>query len=228
MNSVVKASSDGSGASTMRMLLSNDRSDDLPSLAAQYSALYRAIKNDEPSTLADPLNIFLHDFPLKQDPRDFVYELAELAATSHSQLCFQYLLSQTFSRYDVVLDHDLLNYVIIMEGQLIPSQPSDDLKDNAQSSEKRHGSLFASSIEFLASCKKDILSTKDTFGRLSLHYGALHGVAFICQSIVDYSHVWGPGFSSRLILTPDCQRLPPFHYAVINNHVGVAKVCLKL
>ncbi|KAJ5799446.1 uncharacterized protein N7518_001514 [Penicillium psychrosexuale] len=227
MTSVVKASSDGYGPSTMSTLLSNVRSDDLPPLAAQYSALYRAIRSDEPSTLADPLNLFLHDPPLEQYPRDFLYELAELAATSHSQICFQYLLSHKFSRYGVVLDHDLLNHVIIMEGQLSPPQPCDDLKDNVQSGEKRHGSLFASSIEFLASRKKDILSTKDTFGRLSLHYGALHGVAFICQSIVDYAHVWGPGFSSRLILTPDCQRLTPFHYAVINNHVGVAKVFLK-
>ncbi|KAJ5490167.1 hypothetical protein N7453_010992 [Penicillium expansum] len=50
--------------------------------------------------------------------------------------------------------------------------------------------------------------------------------ASICQSIVDYYHVSGQGFLSKLVLMPDCQGLTPFHYAVINNHVGVVEVFL--
>lgn len=224
---VIEASFDGYGPSAMKDVLNEVGPDDLPPLAAEYSALYRAIRSDQPSALADPLNLFLRDPPLEQKPSDFLYELAELAATCHSERCFRHLLSETLSVNGAVLDHDLLNHVIIMEGKLRPSQGSDDLEDSIQSGEKRRGSLFDFAIGCLASRKENIFSTKDTFGRVSLHYGALNGMAFICQTIMDYCHVRGPGFSSNLILTPDCQGFTPFHYAVIKNHVGVAEVFLE-
>ncbi|CAG8887283.1 unnamed protein product [Penicillium egyptiacum] len=225
--SVIERSSDGYRPATIKGLLGKVRSDDLSTLVDQYAALYRAIRTDEPSSLADSLNAFLRDPSPEQMSSTFLYELAGLAATCHSQLCFRYLLSETFSMNGVVLDRDLLNHVIIMEGQLGPSQACNDLKESIPSGEKRHGSLFGIAIECLASRKKDTLSKQDNLGRLSLHYAALHGMDFTCQSIMNYSHAWGLGFPSKLILMPDCQGFTPFHYAVIENHVGVVEVFLE-
>ncbi|CAI7587877.1 unnamed protein product [Penicillium glandicola] len=223
-----EASPDRDGPSTIKALLSELDSGKHPLLVAQYSALYRAIRKDDPSALAVPLNRFLRDPPAWEEPTAFLYKLAELAATCYSQLCFRYLLSEKFNISGVVLEHDLLNHIIIMEGQQLSlSQPRDDLKDNVRPGEKEQLSLFNFAIVCLDSRKQGILSAKDTFGRTSLHYAALHGVDFICQLIVDYSHVWGLGFSSSLILTSDCQGFTPFHYAIIENHVDVAKVFLE-
>jgi glycerophosphodiester phosphodiesterase len=225
--SVIERCSDGYRPSTVKDLVSKFKSDDLSSLVAQYAALYHAIRTDEPSGLAHPLNALLRDPSPDQGSNTFLYEMAGLAATCHSQLCFRYLLSETFIMNGVVLDHDLLNHVIIIEGELCLSYANNDLKERIESGKKRHTSLFDIALEYLASHKEDVLSTQDTFGRLSLHYGALHGMNFICQSILDYSHVWGLGSASRLILTLDWQGLTPFHYAVIENHVGVAKIFLE-
>ncbi|KAJ6190497.1 hypothetical protein N7519_000518 [Penicillium mononematosum] len=225
--SVIERSPDGYRPSTIKDLVSKFKSDDLSSLVAQYAALYRAIRTDEPSSLAHPLHALLRDPSSEQASNSFLYELAGLAATCHSQLCFRYLLSETFTMNGVVLDHDLLNHVIIIEGELCLTHANNDLKVSIESGKKRHASLFDIAIEYLASRKEDVLSAQDTFGRLSLHYGALHGMDFICQSILDYSHVWGLGSASRLILTPDWQGFTPFHYAVIENHVGVAKIFLE-
>jgi glycerophosphodiester phosphodiesterase len=226
-SSVIERSSDGSRPSTVEDLVSKFKSDDLPSLVAQYAALYRAIRTDKPSSLAHPLNALLRDPSPEQGSNTFLYELAGLAVTCHSHLCFRYLLSETFSTNGVVLDHDLLNHVIIMEGELCLSHANDEFKKRIQAGEKRHAGLFDIAIEYLASRKEGVLSTQDTFGRLSLHYGALHGMDSICQSIMGYSHAWGLGSASRLILTPDWQGFTPFHYAVIENHVGVAKIFLE-
>ncbi|KZN83920.1 Glycerophosphodiester phosphodiesterase [Penicillium chrysogenum] len=226
-SSVIERSSDGSRPSTVEDLVSKFKSDDLPSLVAQYAALYRAIRTDKPSSLAHPLNALLRDPSPEQGSNTFLYELAGLAITCHSHLCFQYLLSETFSTNGVVLDHDLLNHVIIMEGELCLSYANNEFKETIQTGEKRHAGLFDIAIEYLASRKETVLSTQDTFGRLSLHYGALHGMDSICQSIMGYSHAWGLGCASRLILTPDWQGFTPFHYAVIENHVGVAKIFLE-
>ncbi|KAJ5951076.1 uncharacterized protein N7479_009489 [Penicillium vulpinum] len=197
INSVAEASSDGYGPSTMKALLDEAGSDELPPLITQFSALYSAIRNDDSRALVDPLNHFLHDPPPEQEPRAFFYELAELAATCSSRHCFRYLVSQISSVSGVILDHDLLNHVIITRGQLGPSEESDD---SIQSDENRRLTLFDFAIEGLASRMKETLYAKDTFGRLGLHYAALYGMSF--------------GFT-------------PFHYAVIKNHVSVAKLFLE-
>ncbi|OKL62494.1 hypothetical protein UA08_02537 [Talaromyces atroroseus] len=65
----------------------------------------------------------------------------------------------------------------------------------------------------------------DCLGRLSLHYGELYGFGEDCQRII---HHWGRGQASRLIFTLDSQGYTPFHYAVVENHVSVARVFINI
>ncbi|OQE37669.1 hypothetical protein PENCOP_c009G03158 [Penicillium coprophilum] len=227
ITSVNEASADGVGPSTMKGLLNPTRSKEIPPLLAQYSAFYRAIRNDEPSALGDPLSAFLRDPPSGQEPGAFLYELMELAVTCHSELCFRYLTSQRLSSNNAVLDHNLLNHVIVTESQLGTSEANKDLEDSIQCGNEGKRGFFQITIESLASRTKDTLFAKDTFGRTSLHYGALHGMAFICKSIVDYAQSLGQDSMMKVILMQDCQGLTPFHYAVIKDHVGVAKFFLE-
>ncbi|KAJ5433324.1 uncharacterized protein N7458_012480 [Penicillium daleae] len=78
-------------------------------------------------------------------------------------------------------------------------------------------------VDILCLDQKNVLAV-DKLGRLPLHYSALCGLDTVCQKIL--SHVQDQGQASSLILSLDAQGYTPFHYAVAENHVAVAKIFL--
>lgn len=184
-------------------------------LATKRPALYRAVSNDDPSTLAYLLRNLSRDPTIKLDRKSIVYEMAETAVSCDSQLCFQNLLAKVFDIDGVVLDHELLNQIISMEGQ------SND------HGEKRNYSLFGFAFDYLVPRQTDALFTKDNCLRSSLHYGALYGLNSVCQQILKCAQGLGGGYASNLILSSDYHGFTAFHYAVIKDHVDVATTFLE-
>jgi glycerophosphodiester phosphodiesterase len=185
-------------------------------LATKRPALYRAVSNDDPSTLAYLLRNLSRDPSLKLDRKSIVYEMAETAVSCDSQLCFENLLAKVFDIDGVVLDHELLNQIISMEGQS---------NDNG---EKRDYSLFAFAYDYLVPRQTDALFTKDNCLRSSLHYGALYGLNSVCQPILKCAQGLGGGYASNLILSSDYHGFTAFHYAVIKDHMDIAITFLEI
>ena len=184
-------------------------------LATKRPAFYRAVSNDDPSTLAYLLRNLSRDPTLKLDRKSIVYEMAETAVSCDSQLCFENLLAKVFDIDGVVLDHELLNQIISMEGQS---------NDNG---EKRDYSLFQFAFDYLVPRQTDALFTKDNCLRSSLHYGAIYGLNSVCQPILNCAQGLGGGYASNLVLSSDYHGFTAFHYAVIKNHVDIAAALLE-
>jgi glycerophosphodiester phosphodiesterase len=199
----------------MQLSSDKDTSRQKQFLATKRPALYRAVSNDDPSTLAVLLRNLSRDPTIKLDRKSIVYEMAETAVSCNSQLCFENLLAKVFDIDGVVLDHELLNQIISMEGQT-----NDDGK-------KRDYSLFGFAFDYLVPRQTDALFTKDNCLRSSLHYGALYGLDSVCQPILRCAQGLGGGYASNLILSSDYHGFTAFHYAVIKNHVDVATTFLE-
>ncbi|CAG8018542.1 unnamed protein product [Penicillium salamii] len=230
--SILGASSNGETPSKIRQSCHESTCDQSLSFPTERRALYCVVKKDEPSTLANLLKTLRCNDAPELHFKLLLYALAELAVTCHSQLSVRYLLSEAFPANQVVLDHDLLNHIITMCGRKDSSKESDRLCNEAQCASGRQGEergvdLFNFAVSQLGLDQKNALLAEDTFGRLCLHYGAMHGLPSICQSIVNYAKTWGQGYPSRLILSLDCRGCTPFHYAVAKNHVAVAELFLE-
>ncbi|CAG8109281.1 unnamed protein product [Penicillium salamii] len=200
----------------MQLCSDKDTSQQKQFMAVKRPALYRAVSNDDPSTLAYLLRNLSRDPTLKLDRKSIVYEMAETAVSCDSTSCFENLLSKVFDRDGVVLDHDLLNQIISKEGQ----------RDESDT-EKSH-SLFEFAFEHIVPRQTDALFSKDLCDRSSLHYGAIYGLNPVCKSILSCAQGLGGGYAANLILSSDSHGFTPFHYAVIKNHVDVANTFLEV
>ncbi|CAG8946936.1 unnamed protein product [Penicillium salamii] len=200
----------------MQLCSDKDTSQQKQFMAVKRPALYRAVSNDDPSTLAYLLRNLSRDPTLKLDRKSIVYEMAETAVSCDSTSCFENLLSKVFDRDGVVLDHDLLNQIISKEGQ----------RDESDT-EKSH-SLFEFAFEHIVPRQTDALFSKDLCDRSSLHYGAIYGLDPVCKSILSCAQGLGGGYAANLILSSDSHGFTPFHYAVIKNHVDVANTFLEV
>lgn len=201
----------------MQLTSDKDTSQQKQFMAVKRPALYRAVSNDDPSTLAYLLRNLSRDPTLKLDRKSIVYEMAETAVSCDSKLCFENLLSKVFDRDGVILDHDLLNQVISAEGQ----------SDENDTESKSH-SLFEFAFEHIVPRQTDALFAKDDCVRSSLHYGAMYGLNSVCNSILNCAQGLGGGYAANLILSSDSHGFTPFHYAVIKNHVEVANTFLDV
>lgn len=201
----------------MQLTSDKDTSQQRQFMAVKRPSLYRAVSNDDPSTLAYLLRNLSRDPTLKLDRKSIVYEMAETAVSCDSKLCFENLLSKVFDRDGVVLDHYLLNQIISMEGQ----------SDESDTESKTH-SLFEFAFEHIVPRQTDALFAKDDCVRSSLHYGAMYGLHSVCRSILNCAQGLGGGYAANLILSSDSHGFTPFHYAVIQNHVEVANTFLDV
>ncbi|CAG8114749.1 unnamed protein product [Penicillium olsonii] len=201
----------------MQLTSDKDTSQQKQFMAVKRPALYRAVSNDDPSTLAYLLRNLSRDPTLKLDRKSIVYEMAETAVSCDSKLCFENLLAKVFDRDGVVLDQDLLNQIISKEGQ----------RDGIDAEEKTY-SLFEFAFEHIVPRQTDALFAKDYCDRSSLHYGAIYGLVPVCQSILNCAQGLGGGYAANLILSSDSHGFTPFHYAVIKNHVDVANIFLDV
>ncbi|KAI9040138.1 Glycerophosphodiester phosphodiesterase [Aspergillus affinis] len=231
--SVIGAPSDREAPSKIMQSCYESMCDQSLSSPAERHALHCAIRNDEPSTLANLIKKLKRNGAPQSHFKKLLYALAELSVISHSQLSVRYLLSEAFPANDVVLDHNLLNHVITICSREYGSKMSDGLSNEWQcvtgrQGEERGVDLFIFAVCRLGIHQKNALLAEDTFGRLCLHYGAIYGLPPICQSILNCAKTWGQGFSSRMIFSLDCRGCTPFHYAVTENHVAVAEIFLEI
>ncbi|KAA8646328.1 uncharacterized protein ATNIH1004_007755 [Aspergillus tanneri] len=194
-------------------------------------ALYSAIRDDQPSKLANLLDeMYLNNRMSKSTFREIVFGLAELSVTCHSRQSTGFLFSEAFPKYAIALDHKVLNHIIVLSCRDGALEEHNKPRDCSWCFASKHGetgnSLFLYIVEHLDYGRRDILSAKDAFGRISLHYSAIYGSPVICQSILNIAQYWGQDYPARLILSSDSQRFTPLHYAVINNHATATKILL--
>lgn len=76
--------------------------------------------------------------------------------------------------------------------------------------------------------KTGVLETYDALGRLPLHYGALYGLAGVCQLILNSLQEWGQSSSAarEAVLSADSEGYTPLHSAVVRNHAAVTRLFL--
>ena len=78
--------------------------------------------------------------------------------------------------------------------------------------------------------QRGALCTRDVYGRMPLHYAAQHGLAVICEVIVERMQAWGQFDVSAGIDAPYWQDLDgcaPLHLSVIGGHALTVKVLLE-
>jgi glycerophosphodiester phosphodiesterase len=190
-----------------------------------------AIQNDEPLTLRKLLEVSPTKDPSRSEVETLFYHLVEISVMYHSKQSIRYLLSKAFSASMVSPDHNLLNLIITRWGNenlRVKSQPMQ--RKQALCETCGDGSvecLLVIVVDEVYHDQKNLLAI-DCLGRLSLHYGALYGFGKVCQTIIHHTHTWGQGQVSRLIFTLDSQGYTPFHYAVVENHVAVARVFINI
>lgn len=200
--------------------------------SAYDTSLLSFLINDEPSNLVNQLEE-MHLRNRTQDSyfQGLIYDLANLSIASGARFSASFLLSEAFPRYGVAIDHKILNHIITISGRGDILKEHARLRtcplcDSAGSHDELGNSLFVCAIEQLGPTKKDILSSKDIFGRTPLHYGALYGLPIICQSILGSLDACGESYLASLILSLDSDGYTPLHYSVINNHAIIATVLL--
>ncbi|KAB8073559.1 GDPD-domain-containing protein [Aspergillus leporis] len=188
--------------------------------------------NDQPPKLADQLGeMYLRNGTRDSHFQELIYDLANLSIASGARFSASFLLSEAFPRYGVAIDHKILNHIITISGRGDILKEHARLRacplcDSAGFHDEVGNSLFLCAMEQLGPSRKDILSSKDIFGRTPLHYGALYGLPIICQSILGPPDAWGERYLASLILSLDSQGYTPLHYSVINNYATITRVFL--
>lgn len=199
--------------------------------AEEIFALKCAIQSDEPSDVAKLLKDFPAKYALESNTEAVLYHLVELSMVHHSGRSTQHLLSEAFSWTGIMPDHNFLNRMISRVGQehqfcdrFEPMQRKKSICEFCHGGVKEHPLVLA--VDQIYCDQKNIISARDYLGRLSLHYGALYGLKTVCQTIVH--HAGDQGQASSLIFSSDAQGCTPFHYAVIENHIAVARIFLDI
>jgi glycerophosphodiester phosphodiesterase len=200
------------------------------------TAAYRAIKDDQPSILAQGLErkTLKNGAPCLQ-LQPFLYALFDFSITCQSQRCAGFLLSEELPNNDVVIDHSCLNHLITTTGRSTttadrdcPGSAARELTD--QSNGGTATGLFIQILDQLGPRQRVVLEAQDAFGRLPLHYAALYGLTAISQSILNSLQKCGQSSSAALdaILSVDSEGYTPIHLAVARGHTTIAKLFLAV
>ncbi|OOO07236.1 glycerophosphoryl diester phosphodiesterase [Aspergillus oryzae] len=232
MTAIIQIRSDMKIQSGNKSCLDNTSSH-LSASSDPIRALDRAVIDDDVPKLSKMLEeTYSCNTTTSQCFQEIVYDLAGSSVVYGSKRAAAFLLSETFSRYHITLDHRILNQMIIISGR---QQAFEEYTASRMCSQcsckdscgKSESNLFSLAVEQLALGGKDVLLEKDAFGRHPLHYGAIYGLPGICELLLDLSQKSGQEYPARLIMSLDSQRFTPLHYAVINNHALVIKAFLK-
>ncbi|GMG03784.1 unnamed protein product [Aspergillus oryzae] len=232
MTAIIQIRSDMKIQSGNKSCLDNTSSH-LSASSDPIRALDRAVIDDDVPKLSKMLEeTYSCNTTTSQCFQEIVYGLAGSSVVYGSKRAAAFLLSETFSRYHITLDHRILNQMIIISGR---QQAFEEYTASRMCSQcsckdscgKSESNLFSLAVEQLALGGKDVLLEKDAFGRHPLHYGAIYGLPGICELLLDLSQKSGQEYPARLIMSLDSQRFTPLHYAVINNHALVIKAFLK-
>lgn len=231
---ISRARSHAQSGSTRRSLYLKYICDQQSPALVYPSAVYHAIRDDQPLALAKLLEQkTLNNGALGSRFQALLYSLLEFSMMSQSRRCARFLLSAELPKNGVVIDHNCLNHLITITGRNNMSADRDNSETRAQGlTDQSHSetgtSLLLQMLEQLGSSQKGVLQADDALGRLPLHYGALYGLTAICQSILNYLQEWGQGsFAAReAVLSADSEGCTPLHSAVIRNHAAVTRLFL--
>ena len=202
-------------------------------LAAEDSTLISAIQNDEPSTLAELLEAIPVKGTTSGSSKTLFYHLMETSIIHHSERSTRLLLSQAFSVFGVTPDHKLLNRLITRAGHA--ENPLKKLQSMQVNQSPRRTCQEWNAEPALAIIADQVyhdergkILTKDHLGRSSLHYSALYGLGTLTQTILCHVHALDSGQVPCTIFSLDSQGFTPFHYAVVERHVAVARVFVDI
>lgn len=84
-------------------------------------------------------------------------------------------------------------------------------------------------MERIRPCQQAALITKDSYGRLPLHYGAQYGVVVVCEILMSFMQRWGQFNVEKGIDAPEWQDnegLAPLHLSVMGGHPLTTKALL--
>jgi glycerophosphodiester phosphodiesterase len=194
------------------------------------SSVYHAIRDDQPSTLANLLEQkTLNNGVPGTHLQVLLHGLLEFSITCRSRRCAGFLLSE-LTNNNIVIDHNCINHLITIAGRNNMPADRDGSETRAQGpTDQSHSeselSLLLQMLGQLGPSQKSVLQANDALGRLPLHYGALYGLSAICQSILNSLQQWGQDSSAakEAILSADSEGCTPLHSAVTQNHTTVTK-----
>ncbi|KAJ5738107.1 hypothetical protein N7493_001262 [Penicillium malachiteum] len=202
-----------------------------PPSEEEIFALKCAIQRDEPSVLAKLLGGFPSKNALASNTEALLYHLLELTMIHQSRCSAQYLLSEAFPSAGKMPDHNFLNRMITKVGQGHQNRDRSEQiqKENSLCESYLDGideQPLVLAVNRIYCDQKNNISARDYIGRLSLHYAALFGLESVCQTILH--HASDQEQAASFIFSTDAQGYTPFHYAVIENRVAVARTFLDI
>lgn len=90
--------------------------------------------------------------------------------------------------------------------------------------------LLSYLLENLSPEQQKYLYSKDSYGRLPLHYAAEYGSVRACEIFLDATKNWYPDHLKKAIHTPfweDLEGLTPLHLSIINGHALITEVLIR-
>ena len=114
-----------------------------------------------------------------------------------------------------------MQYLIPATSPPVGPVPSKTKESSLLSMDNDHMKLLAYVLDILEPRHHGALMSKDTFGRLPLHYGAQFGIVVICELVMRHMQKWGQFNVERGIDAPEWQDnegLAPLHLSVIGGH----------
>lgn len=85
-------------------------------------------------------------------------------------------------------------------------------------------------MERIRPSQQSALITKDSYGRMPLHYGAQYGIVVVCEVLISFMQKWGQFNVEKGIDAPEWQDnegLAPLHLSVIGGHPLTTKALLE-
>lgn len=123
-----------------------------------------------------------------------------------------------------------MEYITPAKAPAVGPAPSKLKESTLLSMEDEHVELLAYVLDNLEPQQRVSLMSKDTFGRLPLHYAAQFGFVVVCELVMKHMQEWGQFNVEHGIDAPEWQDnegLAPLHLSVIGGHPLTTRALLN-
>ncbi|KAI9744933.1 MAG: Glycerophosphocholine phosphodiesterase [Claussenomyces sp. TS43310] len=130
---------------------------------------------------------------------------------------------------DAVAGPDAMQFIIPAAHPLPVPQRTNTIEEKLMSINDEPVKLLSFVLDRIRPCQQVAMMTKDSYGRLPLHYGAEYGIVVICEILMSCMQKWGQFNVDRGIDAPEWQDnedLAPLHLSVIGGHALTTKALL--
>lgn len=130
---------------------------------------------------------------------------------------------------DAVTSSDTMQYILPAAHPLPVPQRSKAVEGKLMSINDEPVKLLSYVLDRIRPNQRKAMMTKDSYGRLPLHYGAEYGIVVVCEIIMSYMQSWGQFNVEKGIDAPEWQDnegLAPLHLSVIGGHPLTTKALL--